>query len=83
MGRKITQFVSEKSRPLAEQILKKFSVMGDNFNQAVVKSISTLAEGLGALSIAERVESQEVLDWLAEQGLDFAQGFHLGHLVSL
>lgn len=59
------------------------NLMGDNFNQSVVKSISTLAKGLGALSIAERVESQEVLDWLAEQGLDFAQGFHIGRPVDL
>lgn len=59
------------------------NLLGDNFNQAVVKSISTLAGGLGALSIAERVESQEVMDWLAEHGLDFAQGFHVGRPVDL
>lgn len=59
------------------------NLLGDSFNQSVVKSLNTLAEGLGALSIAERVESQETLDWLAEQGLDFAEGFHIGRPVDL
>lgn len=59
------------------------NLLGDGFNQSVIKSMNTLVHGLGALSIAERVESQEVLDWLTEQGLDFAQGFHVGRPVDL
>jgi PAS domain S-box-containing protein len=47
-------------------------------NQYLVKAIVGLAHDFGYQTIAEGVEDAETLALLTEQGVDFAQGFHLG-----
>jgi PAS domain S-box-containing protein len=47
-------------------------------NQYLVKAIVGLAQDFGYQTIAEGVEDAETLALLMEQGVDFAQGFHLG-----
>ena len=47
-------------------------------NQLVVQSLVDIARGLGRRTIAEFVEDAETLALLAEYGIDFAQGYHVG-----
>jgi EAL domain-containing protein (putative c-di-GMP-specific phosphodiesterase class I) len=47
-------------------------------NLHVVKAIVSLARAFGLETIAEGVEDDHVLSLLRAEGVDFAQGFHLG-----
>jgi PAS domain S-box-containing protein len=47
-------------------------------NLHVVKAIVSLARAFGLQTIAEGVEDEQVLTMLRAEGVDFAQGFHLG-----
>jgi PAS domain S-box-containing protein len=47
-------------------------------NRHVVKAIVSLARAFGLKTIAEGVEDEQVLTLLRAEGVDFAQGFHLG-----
>jgi diguanylate cyclase (GGDEF)-like protein/PAS domain S-box-containing protein len=47
-------------------------------DQLVVEAIAAIARGMGKRTIAEFVESEEILRKLAEFEIDFAQGFHVG-----
>ncbi len=47
-------------------------------NRHVVDAIVSLAKAFGLQTIAEGVENDETLALLREDGVDFAQGFHLG-----
>lgn len=47
-------------------------------DQAVIASLVGLARGLGKRTVAECVESQEILERVADAGIDLAQGYHLG-----
>ena len=42
-----------------------------------MKSMNDTAHLLGKQSIAECVESEEILDSLREIGVDYVQGFHI------
>ncbi|MBX3705385.1 MAG: DUF1631 family protein [Pseudomonadales bacterium] len=53
-------------------------VASDDDDYAVVRSINEIGHYLGKQTIAECVESAEVLARLEDIGVDFAQGFHLG-----
>jgi diguanylate cyclase (GGDEF)-like protein/PAS domain S-box-containing protein len=44
----------------------------------VVESIVHMAQGLGKKTIAEFVEDEATLEALRAQGVDYAQGFHIG-----
>ena len=48
-------------------------------NQHLVKAIVNLAQGFGQETIAEGVEDERTLALLRRYGVDYAQGFHLGH----
>jgi PAS domain S-box-containing protein len=48
-------------------------------NQHVVKAIVNLAQGFGRQTVAEGVEDQATLELLEEYGVDFAQGYAIGH----
>jgi len=48
-------------------------------DHAVVRCISNLAHELNALTIAEYVESQDVLDAVKSVGITYAQGYHVRH----
>ena len=50
-------------------------------NQHLVRSIVHLARGLNKQTVAEGVESEEILTLLRSFGVDYAQGFHLGRPV--
>jgi EAL domain-containing protein (putative c-di-GMP-specific phosphodiesterase class I) len=47
-------------------------------NRHVVAAIVSLAKAFGLQTIAEGVENEETLTLLRADGVDFAQGFHLG-----
>jgi EAL domain-containing protein (putative c-di-GMP-specific phosphodiesterase class I) len=73
------------------QYLKTFSVdylkvdgdfirnMGENGSTetAIVKSIASLAESLGIKTIAEYVETKEILGHVEATGIDYAQGYYI------
>ncbi len=73
------------------QYLKTFSVdylkvdgefirnMGENGSteRAIVKSIASLAENLGIKSVAEYVETQEILGQVESTGIEYAQGYYI------
>jgi len=43
----------------------------------IVRSVVQLARGLGKKTIAEFVEDEETLDLLRQEGVDYAQGYHI------
>jgi EAL domain-containing protein (putative c-di-GMP-specific phosphodiesterase class I) len=49
----------------------------DGVNRSMVEAVSKVARALGIETVAEWVESEEVLTELRRIGVDFAQGFHL------
>jgi PAS domain S-box-containing protein len=48
-------------------------------NQHVVKAIVNLAQGFGRQTVAEGVEDQATPELLEEYGVDYAQGYAIGH----
>ncbi len=48
-------------------------------NRVFVRGITEICRGLGVKTVAEGVESQEILEILAGLGVDRAQGYHIGH----
>jgi len=54
------------------------NMVKDSKDRSFVKSISMLAQELGIRTVAEYVESEEVLDAVAACGIDLAQGYHIG-----
>ena len=53
------------------------NVAGDRVNETMVDAINKMAVALGIKTIAERVESGDVLEKLREIGVGYAQGFHI------
>lgn len=51
----------------------------DRTDQHVVQAIVAVARGLEKKTIAEYVEEEEMLALLKEYGVDYAQGYHVGH----
>ncbi|WP_281875432.1 EAL domain-containing protein [Geobacter hydrogenophilus] len=47
-------------------------------DMSIVKSIATLAKGLGIRTVGEYVESEDILKAVEGVGLTYAQGFHVG-----
>ncbi|MDX6468223.1 MAG: hypothetical protein QOF75_26, partial [Gaiellaceae bacterium] len=52
-------------------------------NQHVVRAIVGLARAFGLQTIAEGVEDEATLNLLGKEGVDFAQGFHIGRPAPL
>lgn len=52
-------------------------------NQHVVRAIVSLASAFGLQTIAEGVEDEATLQLLRAEGVDYAQGFHLGRPAPL
>ncbi len=48
-------------------------------NRVFVRGIAGICRGLGVKTVAEGVESEEVLELLPELGVDRAQGWHVGY----
>jgi EAL domain-containing protein (putative c-di-GMP-specific phosphodiesterase class I) len=51
----------------------------DPINQAMVGSMQQIARQLGLSTVAEFVENQATLDCVRRLGLDYAQGYFIGH----
>jgi EAL domain-containing protein (putative c-di-GMP-specific phosphodiesterase class I) len=47
-------------------------------DQTILRSIVQMAQGLGKKTIAEFVGNEESIELLREQGVDYAQGYHVG-----
>ncbi len=54
------------------------NMIHDPRDKALVASISALAGMLGIRTVAERVESEEILRIVGEARIDFAQGYYIG-----
>ena len=52
-------------------------MLTDSVDQAMVEMINQIGHVMGIQTIAEYVESGEILQRLEQLGIDFAQGFHL------
>ena len=53
-------------------------VVDDPVDQAMVRSINHIAHSLNKVTIAESVESEEIVGVLREIGVDYIQGYHSG-----
>lgn len=54
------------------------NLLKDEKDRAFVESIVTLSKKLNIKTIAEFVESEEILNAVKEIGIDYAQGYHIG-----
>jgi len=54
-------------------------MLDDPIDRAMVESINQIGHVMGKLTIAEFVESPEILQALTEIGVDFAQGYAIAH----
>jgi diguanylate cyclase (GGDEF)-like protein len=52
-------------------------LLSSHTSQMIVRSLVQLAKGLGKKTIAEFVEDQETLNLLRQEGVDYAQGYHI------
>ena len=59
------------------------NVTTDEVDQTMVRAISDVGKAMGIETIAERVENRDVLDKLAEIGVEFAQGFYVARPASV
>jgi diguanylate cyclase (GGDEF)-like protein len=50
-------------------------------NRVFVRGITEICRGLGVKTVAEGVESREILEIVGSLGVDRAQGYHIGHPV--
>ncbi|QDL91743.1 EAL domain-containing protein [Paroceanicella profunda] len=55
------------------------NIATSKLDRRVVESINDISHAIGAQTIAEFVGSQEVTALLADIGVDFGQGHHIGH----
>ncbi|MFT3905547.1 MAG: EAL domain-containing protein [Steroidobacteraceae bacterium] len=53
------------------------NIPSDAVDRSMVVAISQVGRALGIATIAEKVETQEVLDLLGKLGVDYAQGYHI------
>ena len=53
-------------------------LVNNEANRRVVEVIVGLARAFGLQTIAEGVEDQETLEQLRAEGVEYAQGFHIG-----
>ncbi|MGH1485148.1 MAG: GGDEF/EAL domain-containing response regulator [Cellvibrionaceae bacterium] len=55
----------------------------DKVDQALVRSIIEVVQSLGRKTVAEFVENEEILQFLAANGVDYAQGYHIAKPMSV
>jgi diguanylate cyclase (GGDEF)-like protein/PAS domain S-box-containing protein len=53
-------------------------VADSTVDQAIVRAMNEISHSLGKRTIAEFVETEAAMAWLAESGVDYAQGFLFG-----
>ncbi len=81
-GSGLSSFAYLKSLPV--DFLKidgKFvkDIVDDDVDLALVRSINDVAKVMGKWTIAESVENEAILEKLREIGVDYAQGYGIGH----
>jgi diguanylate cyclase (GGDEF)-like protein len=54
------------------------NILNSKIDYILIKNLNQLCQELGILTVAEFVESREVLMALVDMGVNYAQGFHLG-----
>lgn len=54
------------------------NILHSKVDYALVKNLIHLCQDLGILTIAEFVESAEIMDKVREMGVDYAQGYYIG-----
>jgi len=59
------------------------NVAEDAVDESMVKAINQVGQAMGIETIAERVESKEVLDKLSELGIAYAQGYYIARPTSV
>ena len=59
------------------------NVVHDNVDESMVKAISEVGHAMGIETIAERVETKQVLDKLGSLGIEFAQGYYIARPASV
>jgi len=57
--------------------------LANRTDQLVIEAVVRIAKGLGKETIAEFVETPELEAFLREQGIDHAQGYHIGRPVPI
>lgn len=51
----------------------------DKIDRTLVKAMIQVIQALGKKAVAEYVENEAILDILKSMGVDFVQGYHIGH----
>ena len=59
------------------------NVAKDSVDESMVRAIHQVGHAMGIKTIAERVESQEVLEKLGSIGIEYAQGFYIARPASV
>ncbi len=59
------------------------NVVDDNVDESMVKAISDVGHAMGIETIAERVETKQVLEKLGSLGIEFAQGYYIARPASV
>ncbi|MCG8369023.1 MAG: EAL domain-containing protein, partial [Proteobacteria bacterium] len=59
------------------------NVADDNVDESMVKAIHEVGNAMGIETIAERVETKQVLDKLGSLGVEFAQGYYIARPASI
>jgi diguanylate cyclase (GGDEF)-like protein/PAS domain S-box-containing protein len=52
--------------------------LSNRTDQLVIRAVVDIAQGLGKETVAEFAASEELVQFLRSQGVDYAQGFHVG-----
>ena len=53
-------------------------LLDDKLKQAIVKSMTDVAHAIKIKTVAEFIEDQATLEFLAKIGIDYGQGYHIG-----
>jgi len=59
------------------------NVVEDNVDESMVKAIREVGHAMGIETIAERVETRQVLEKLSSLGVEFAQGYYIARPASV
>ncbi|GAA5317647.1 MAG: hypothetical protein AseanaTS_28520 [Candidatus Pelagadaptatus aseana] len=58
-------------------------IVSNKVDQVMVQSINTIGHEMGLKTIAEFVESPDIVETLLELGIDYVQGYHIGRPMPL
>lgn len=55
------------------------NILNSKIDRALVQNLANLCRDIGTQTVAEFVESAEILDALRNMSIDYVQGYHIGH----